>query len=407
MDSGLTYQWLGPGVLIAGAIGFLLLRFHDRKQASALWLAGSFVFAAIGYTQIMLVGGDMSLSSPALIQTSLFGCFTMQVAGIFALYRQRFPVRAFGVPALLALAVVGWTMIDTSLFWLRATADFGVMALANVLCGLAAWRARSHRIDAIIAGIFLLQATVISIRVVQVFLPSAAVTPEGFGTFHFTPAMQTANALYAIALATALLSRYFVSTFIALARLADTDPLTGLLNRRAFESRAEALRAACAPQPAGLIICDIDHFKRINDGHGHEAGDAALKAFADLLAKTAGPSAICARLGGEEFCVLLPDATAEMTWLAAIRMRMATETLRVRAPSGLVTMTASFGCLSVAPGEDLRRAMNAADAAMYQAKADGRNLVRQADAQSCGQAGDTPAGAATTVRVLDRRGSKG
>lgn len=407
MGSGLTYQWLGPGVLIAGAIGFLLLRLHDRKQVSAAWLAGSFLFAAIGYTQIMLVGGDVSRASPAIVQASLFGSHLMLVAGIATLYGRRFPLFAFGAPALLAFALVVWTMLDPSLFWLRVTVDFALMALANALCALFAARGRSHRIDWIIAGAFLLQMAAVTMRLAEFHLMTVDITPKQFGAFHFTAAMQTANALYSIALAGALIARYFVSTFGDLARLADTDPLTGLLNRRAFESRAEALRAASAPQPAGLIICDIDHFKRINDGYGHEAGDAALKAFADLMAQTAGPSAICARLGGEEFCVLLPEATTEMTWLTAIRMRMATETLRVRAASGLVTMTASFGCLSLRPDGDLRRAMSSADAAMYQAKADGRNLVRQAGGHGVEEAGGQAGAASATLRVLDRRGSKG
>jgi diguanylate cyclase (GGDEF)-like protein len=384
-----------------------LLRLHDRKQASALWLAGSFVFAAIGYTQIMLVGGDVSRASPVIVQASLFGSHVMMVTGIATLYGRRFPLFGFGAPALLAFALVVWTMLDPSLFWLRVTVDFALMALANALCALFAARGRTHRIDWIIAGAFLFQMAAVTMRLGEFHLMANAITPQKFGAFHFTAAMQTANALYAIALAGALIARYFVSTFGDLARLADTDPLTGLLNRRAFEGRAETLRAASAPQSAGLIICDIDHFKRINDGYGHEAGDAALKAFADLIVRSAGPSAVCARLGGEEFCVLLPGATTQTTWLAAIRMRMATETLRVRAESGLVTMTASFGCLALAPGDDLRRAMASADAAMYQAKADGRNLVRQAGVPGAEQASGHATAAVAPLRVLDRRGPKG
>lgn len=396
MEAGLTYQWLGPGILVSAGIGFLLFYFHDRRQASAVWLSFSYLSAAVGFMQIMLVRGDLSLSSPVTIQTSLFVSHTLLAGGIHALYRRRFPMFVYGLPALAALAVVSFSLFVKPDFALRVTADFGFMAFVYALCGLVAWRSRSHRVDAVIAAIFLFQAGVTLIRIGQIYLPGAPpITPQSFGTFYLAAALQTANAFFAIALGVALFTRYFVDALAKLTHLADTDPLTGLLNRRALERRAETLRNFSAPRPVGLIVCDIDHFKRVNDEYGHEAGDQALKAFARMLEEAAGASAVAARLGGEEFCVLLPESTGEMTWLAAIRLRMAAEALRIATSSGMLTLTASFGYREVATGDDLRVAMAEVDAAVYQAKKDGRNLVRMAGSAL-----------AQPVRMLDRNGSK-
>ncbi|MCY0151242.1 GGDEF domain-containing protein [Hoeflea alexandrii] len=140
----------------------------------------------------------------------------------------------------------------------------------------------------------------------------------------------------------------------------------------------QALRAASAPLPTGLIICDIDHFKRVNDRHGHEVGDRTLKAFARLLERETPQTALCARLGGEEFCILVAGLDDEAIRLQAIHLRSAVERLHIATSTGSLRLTASFGYCELAPGDDLPRALAEVDAAVYQAKSDGRNLVRRA-----------------------------
>ena len=390
IHQSLSYQWLGPAILISAAVALLCLYFHDRRHTAAVKLAGAYFIAAIGFTQIMLVGGNLSLSNPLVIHGSLFGSHFFLAWGMFSLYGRSFPKLFVGMAILLTSSIVLYTMTDASLYWLRVTADYGFIALIDIVCGFLAWRGRRFRVDFVIVAIFLVHAAQTLLKIGQLYLPgSAAITPETFGTFYLAAMMQTLNAFHAIALAIALFSRFFVSTLAKLTRLADTDPLTGLLNRRAFETAARELRAASAPLPTGLIICDIDHFKTINDCHGHETGDAALQAFARLLHELAGEIAICGRLGGEEFCILLAESDHEMTRLAAIRMRVAAERLKIPAPAGVLHLTASFGCCALESGGDLREAMAVVDAAVYQAKKDGRNLVRAASTVAPEQVAET------------------
>jgi diguanylate cyclase (GGDEF)-like protein len=153
------------------------------------------------------------------------------------------------------------------------------------------------------------------------------------------------------------------------------DPLTGMLNRTALGRRAEELaqQSQITSEPVGLIAGDIDHFKQINDSHGHAAGDAVLKEVAYELRKTLRAFDLFYRTGGEEFLVLLPGADlAHATQLAeALRVAVA------HAPLGGHSVTMSFGVGASAPDEafDFDVVFGAADAALYEAKHSGRNRV--------------------------------
>lgn len=166
-----------------------------------------------------------------------------------------------------------------------------------------------------------------------------------------------------------------------LARLAGTDPLTGLPNRRGFEASA---RAVLAPRGrhASLLLLDLDRFKAINDGHGHPAGDAVLRAAAAVLGRHLRAGDIAARLGGEEFAVLLPGAGAADAAALAERLRAALAA-EVPHPGGApARVTVSIGVAAVAregaPQPALDAALAAADAALYRAKQGGRNRIEAA-----------------------------
>jgi diguanylate cyclase (GGDEF)-like protein len=155
-----------------------------------------------------------------------------------------------------------------------------------------------------------------------------------------------------------------------------TDPLTGLHNRRGLESRWRlALGAVPPPQRVSWIMVDIDHFKRVNDAHGHEAGDVVLRAVADGLAQGARERDALARLGGEEFVLMLPGTTAEVAARVAERLRTGIQALRVAAGPGSLQVTASFGVCEQQLDEPWAHALERADAALYRAKHQGRNQV--------------------------------
>ena len=164
-------------------------------------------------------------------------------------------------------------------------------------------------------------------------------------------------------------------------QLSRTDPLTGLANRRHFARLLDGFSAEAqrTRSPLTLLVLDIDHFKRINDEHGHDAGDACLVRFAERMGKVFGAEgAHLARLGGEEFAVLLPgeslDAAAGRA--EAFRASLASHPLPLREGPARVSVSigvAGFDALAASDGAELYRA---ADRAMYRAKADGRDRVR-------------------------------
>lgn len=169
-------------------------------------------------------------------------------------------------------------------------------------------------------------------------------------------------------------------------RSAEEDHLTGLPNRRAFEARfEEEYRAArAAADTLCVAFCDIDHFKRINDDHGHDAGDRVLKLVADSLARLSNDQCHVARHGGEEFVVLLRGETLAdaAAMLDSLRASLSERRLVNRAnerPFGQVTFSA--GIADVFACGDPRTALKAADTALYRAKQDGRNKVEIATAQ--------------------------
>jgi two-component system cell cycle response regulator len=160
-----------------------------------------------------------------------------------------------------------------------------------------------------------------------------------------------------------------------LIKYATTDFLTGLLNRRAFFDRAaDACRAADAGEPLSAIIFDIDQFKRINDTHGHEAGDIVL---ANVSSATKAAGGIVGRLGGEEFCVLEHCELADAIEFSE-NLRRSIKNLRFP-HLGLSTITCSFGVAEWESGETIDHLLRRADMAMYQAKSDGRDRVVASD----------------------------
>lgn len=160
-----------------------------------------------------------------------------------------------------------------------------------------------------------------------------------------------------------------------LVQQAHTDELTGLLNRNGWSERAVAAHAQAmdAGRPVAVVVLDIDYFKRINDDHGHERGDAVLQRLGDIMRARMGANDCVARIGGEEFAVLLDGNDAASAHAFAERLRREFG----KAQGDLVT-TLSAGIAEHRPGETLRDQMRRADLALYEAKRDGRDRVHVA-----------------------------
>jgi diguanylate cyclase (GGDEF)-like protein len=164
-------------------------------------------------------------------------------------------------------------------------------------------------------------------------------------------------------------------------RLATTDGLTGLLNHRAFQARLDEQLAQASRygRPLALLFCDVDHFKRVNDTHGHPVGDDVLRGIARVLAREARASDAVARWGGEEFAILLPETDAAGGLAIAERIRERIAAAAVPTAGGPLAVTVSVGVASMpANGRAKGPLVEAADRALYAAKRGGRNGVRAA-----------------------------
>lgn len=166
----------------------------------------------------------------------------------------------------------------------------------------------------------------------------------------------------------------------ALARAATTDYLTGLTNRRAMLQRLEEEvgRVRRNRRPFTILLADIDHFKRINDRHGHETGDHALVAIAVALRSMVRAQDVVARWGGEELLVFLPDTPLAGGHEVAEKIRSSLDAGTHPVLGRELTLTASFGVAEFAGEGSITDAIRAADAALYRAKATGRNRVERA-----------------------------
>ncbi len=165
----------------------------------------------------------------------------------------------------------------------------------------------------------------------------------------------------------------------ALRIMATTDPLTGLSNRRAFFDSAQRRFDALGRQskPLAVAMLDIDHFKTINDQHGHDCGDAVLIEVARILASHARDCDLLARFGGEEFCLFLPEFTQDEALAACERFRSAIHSACISVSGKHIPVTLSIG-VSGSRGDSLHAMLTEADKALYQAKAGGRNRVEMA-----------------------------
>jgi diguanylate cyclase (GGDEF)-like protein len=163
-----------------------------------------------------------------------------------------------------------------------------------------------------------------------------------------------------------------------LQQLASRDPLTGVMNARAYYAACEQQIQLCRrlQRPFAVLFVDLDHFKRINDGLGHAAGDEVLRTVARALKDAVRSSDLLGRIGGEEFSMLLPDTDAAGAVQLAESVRQAVEASRPSVGGSFVPVTASVGvAVGRDPGATIKAIQEQADQAMYHAKQAGRNRV--------------------------------
>jgi diguanylate cyclase (GGDEF)-like protein len=273
-----------------------------------------------------------------------------------------------------ACAVIVWLPFLRPDAWLPNTVN--LLLVASTFLALAsswlAWRRGNRQ-----AGFFLLSwVPLLALTMARVLQLIAGLPLPGWLEYGFPASMAYAAVIVTVGLADRTLQVRRERDEAT--HMAQFDPLTGVFNRRAIMQRlGDAWQAAAgATEPLAVLFLDIDHFKQINDSHGHAAGDTCLCAVTDAIRAELGEADRAGRYGGEEFLIFLRGNSARMAVPVAERIVARAAALRVPAGDDLIALTVSIGVAMRGAGAGSADALvEQADAAQYRAKSEGRNRV--------------------------------
>lgn len=369
MDGG--FAWAVPLVMTAFGILFLAARKVGAALEARSWGIG-FLLSALAYG-VPALQGRIPVQIVALSADTLFAfAFFNFACSIVTRYRApklrrlRVALLTIGILAP-AYAVVIVQDLQSELFASDITCALQlVVALATVRRWPSNWIDR---------GLLAISWVVVAenlLRTASVPLTAAGMTPSEFLTTEYSQLMYTNGLVSGLAFSVLALLAVMSDVVDGHRKDALVDPLTGLLNRRGLEAR---VAAADDRRTDGVIVCDLDHFKRVNDTWGHHTGDNVLQAFAELAREVVGSAGVVARAGGEEFVLYLPESTANRTRETAETIRTAMRRFDWSTTGMKGAQTASFGVSERRKGETLDEALRRADHLVYRAKRNGRDRI--------------------------------
>jgi len=371
---------IGPGILCVFGLSFLWAWVIEKKRHYLLLLAAAPALFALGVMAQVFHWPPQGQPN-ALVSGLLYTSAVLLAAeGILRRSGQRFGLM-FDVVFLAAIMGGLWyfSYVTPRVLVRIYIQNFGYGAILLAAALHLTPLMKGRVIDRILFWTLFVFALHFFPRTVLTIGTQAPATVSAFAASLFWHTLHLSLAVLGSALAAALLAAALSEVIEDLRRERDVDGLTGVLNRRAFESRAEAILAQDWRLPCALVACDLDAFKQINDRHGHAAGDHVLTTFGELLRHTARASDVVGRIGGEEFAILLPGSSSSGAYLFAERLRagLAGTHFPFLPPPGRIT--ASFGIAEHQSGEAFHQLLARADRRLYQAKAAGRNRTIATD----------------------------
>jgi diguanylate cyclase (GGDEF)-like protein len=359
---------------------------------AALWALGAWlvnarrplvhwaVWSALSSTTWFILSA--TLMSPPLLGVLIGVVGVMALERGVCLFTGRKTRSALHVALIALVALTEWFVPRPDGRYLQAVVNYGVLALlyANVARDMyvhARWNLR-WRWAPLLAVPVSLGALICALRALRALIDPASVE----AVMTTDSALNLRTAFFAVALTItwhATLVGLVVARLVnELQRLSRHDVLTGLLNRRAMEEalESELERSRRTREPFAVMMLDLDHFKRINDQHGHPVGDLALKHVAKVLTSAMRKGDSVARFGGEEFIVLMPGTRLNDAEPLAEKLRGVLEASPLTHSAGAVNLSVSVGVAQWRhAADDASRVLSRADAALFQAKVQGRNCV--------------------------------
>ncbi|MEP3050028.1 MAG: GGDEF domain-containing protein [Erythrobacter sp.] len=340
---------------------------------------------AAGFASMALVFIIISLFVDRTVPWHMMVVQTVSNLGVIAIIwgaarrlGQKIPVVAYLTVVVLGSALLGYAAKFESATVLLVTQNGGA-ALLFALGAQLLWQAHSreafHRF--LIFTMALLAVNGLT-RPLILLLAQGELGSVVFGTSIFTAINAVLMSVLSVALALLLIASVISDQMRSQRNKSELDPLSGLWSRAAFENRAQkfADEALESNVPISLIVADIDHFKQVNDVFGHQAGDRAITAVGEVLGQMTRSIDMRGRIGGEEFCVLVWNCNIDEAMRLAERIRVALPAKKIPDVPLDMRLTASFGVAQWYSTQSYERTFAKADAALYRAKDDGRNIVK-------------------------------
>jgi len=370
------FQLIVPGVSVVFAFSFLSVWIYDKTRQYLVLLFASFIAYAVGSTmEIFHWPADWKLGA---VTTALL--FVLSALSLNEGVLRRRGLRFRWTTHLLVLATVTAAMY----FFSYVKRDILVRVyILNFCIGFVvlatAFRIRSslkrRAVDQALFWVLLVFGLSFFVRTVLTVGQSLPHSPTQFGQTAFWVALQMSLTLFGVVLALVLLAATVSDVIEHVVAERDLDALTQILNRRAFELRATRLAADRKHRPLSMVICDIDHFKSVNDRFGHAAGDEVLREFSRILRAVVRADDIVGRIGGEEFVILLPGADRTLAKGIAERLRTVLMSTRFAQISSTLHVTVSAGVAQYQDDETVTTLLARADRLLYAAKRTGRNCT--------------------------------
>ena len=379
MDASVFIALINPGMSLVFAATFFLLWRHRRQHPYIALLSASFVAIAGGFLLQYFTIYSIPASKLASNLLFLAGGVGLAVGGL-ARFERRPPVFLTAFLAAVGFSAFVWFLFVEPDITMRIYAiNFAFGAITLVMAAELGRAPGRKLIDNVLLGLLVFYGVNFFVRpVLVIWIDGPYESYENFHQSLYWITLTFSASLFLLLFSLSLITAIALDVMDELKRESQTDPLSGLLNRRGFEEgTAEALRAARRrPMPVALVVCDLDHFKAVNDTWGHGCGDAVIAAFSACLRKCTGTGHIVGRVGGEEFAILLQGANAGTGRLFAEGARAAFAVVAVPGLPEEARFTASFGVAEWRSGEGVAELFARADAALYEAKKAGRDCVR-------------------------------
>ncbi|MDP5103521.1 MAG: GGDEF domain-containing protein [Erythrobacter sp.] len=377
MSAGSTFFVLIPAMYGIFSLSLALIALADRRLPAARWASLGFLIACISIT----IDGYRDHTQmdwwPWLSVTSHFFALLTMIQAFASRHQMRVSALAIVVSivgSLIVMPDVPWAPP----YWLRAIAVQAIGAAIILSAMPIMWsRRQSSAIDQIAFYVIASACLAYAARAVFAMLNPVGQSTEALTEFYATIAMMFHLTSAVTGMLVGIVLMMSIGYDMLRSRIEETevDPLTKLGNRRRLDRLIADDDEAGGTKIGAVIVVDLDHFKKVNDLYGHEAGDVVLQQVSARLTSLLGPFGEVCRTGGEEFVAVVGHDFAPGTSALALAVREAVSTMTFDAPLAQATITASVGFHRRTPNVEVKQAIHRADQAVYCAKADGRNRV--------------------------------